>query len=128
MSLLTMEARLLPLAKLRAPRESIDGKDAWAESASERGLVVPVHFKSEEGEANLVVLDFVGVVAADVVVEFHITQLVYIGEMLSHGVTCTCNDATDDTLVCDVLVHPNQFVNIFISDNRLLLLKCPDNL
>lgn len=64
-----MEARLLPLAKLRAPRESIDGKNAWGESASERGLVVPVHFKSEKGEANLVVLDFVGVVAAEVVVE-----------------------------------------------------------
>lgn len=59
----------MPLAKFRAPRESVDGKDGWAESASESGLRVPVHFKSEEGEANLVELDFVGVVDALVMVE-----------------------------------------------------------
>lgn len=64
-----MEARLLPLAKLRAPKESVDGKDVWTESASDSGLAVPVHFTSEEGDANLAELDFVGVVAAQVVVE-----------------------------------------------------------
>lgn len=62
-----MEARLLPLAKFRAPRESVDGKDVWTESASDR-QAVPVHFTSEE-DANLAELDFVGVVAAQVVVE-----------------------------------------------------------
>lgn len=38
------------------------------------------------------------------VLELYITQLVNVGKMLPHGVTCACYDATDDALVCDVLV------------------------
>lgn len=63
-----MEARLLPLAKFKAPRVSIAEKDVWATSAPESGLAIPESFKSDGEEANLEVVVLVGVVAAVVVV------------------------------------------------------------
>lgn len=41
--------------------------ELWPRSASGRGLAMPDSFRSEEGEASLVMALLVGVVAADVV-------------------------------------------------------------